>query len=899
MSKFIFLSLSCIVIFCNQGVSQSCPNNIDFEKGTFAGWACFTGSTYTSGGKNVITLSPSLPLANRHELISAGTTQPLDPYGKFPKLCPYGGKYSVKLGNNDVGGEAEGISYTFQIPAVDDTFSFTYFYAVVFEDPNHLPIEQPRFFVTAYDVATGELINCASYNYIATGSIPGFEVAPNNPGVLFKNWSPVSIQFAGLANHTVRLEFQTGDCTQGGHFGYAYLDVGTGCSNILATAPYCRETNSLILNAPYGFQSYTWYNEDYSAIIGTRQSIVLTPPPAITGTFHVDIVPYVGYGCRDTVNAIVVPLPVPDTPKAPVFTFCQFQAPEALTAATSPSCDLIWYSTASGGIGSSQAPMPPTSSAGSFYYYVSQQVLFGCESFRARVTVNIVPTPVASFLINNTRQCQAGNDFVFTSTSANLKNPVYQWNFGDGQKVDSAALRVSHTYTTPGVFIVTLTVNNSVECFSISQFQVTVIAKPIADFTFPSLICEGQTSVPITNTSFTPGGLTSLSSWWWDIKGSSSILQTPLPFIANTPGQYPVKLVVHTLEGCGSDTIAKMLTVRYRPAAPFTYSTLLCENEVIRFNNGSFLPTQATPEFIKNWYWQFDNTITTTAQHPMRYFTTGTHQASLIAETDYGCKSLPVTTSFYINPKPHILLHITDSCVRRNIGYQSTEITSMPTLSFWNFGSGSREMPNLIYKNYNGEGDFVLTLVNESIHGCMDTVVRPFTIFENKAFAGRDTITAMDEPVQLNARGKPGYTYIWTPALGLNDATIENPVATLKNDQLYRLDALTKEGCDSHSKILIRRYKGPELYIPTAFTPNGDGKNDLLKVFPVGIRSFDYLAIFNRFGQQLFYTKDYSKGWDGFFKGSKQDPGAYVAIAKAVNYKGVTIIQKVSFLLLR
>ena len=136
--------------FCiGKAFSQSCPLNIDFEQGDFTNWQCFTGTTFTNSNKNVIDLKPSEPTIGRHEIISADTNGliPLDEYGKFPKLCPYGGKHSVKLGNNDVNSFAEGLSYTFNVPSTEDTFSFTYFYAVVFEDPGHPLPEQPRFFL--------------------------------------------------------------------------------------------------------------------------------------------------------------------------------------------------------------------------------------------------------------------------------------------------------------------------------------------------------------------------------------------------------------------------------------------------------------------------------------------------------------------------------------------------------------------------------------------------------------------------------------------------------------------------------------------------------------------------------------------------------------------------------
>lgn len=161
MKTLIITSL--ILLFAFKSLSQDCPVNIDFELGDFTNWQCFLGTTYTNGNQNVIDLNPSPATPGRHEIITANSngTIPLDPYGNFPMVCPYGGKYSVKLGNSSSGAEAEGVSYSFIVPNTVDTFTITYFYAVVFEDPQHPPEEQPRFFVTAYVTSTGNLINCA------------------------------------------------------------------------------------------------------------------------------------------------------------------------------------------------------------------------------------------------------------------------------------------------------------------------------------------------------------------------------------------------------------------------------------------------------------------------------------------------------------------------------------------------------------------------------------------------------------------------------------------------------------------------------------------------------------------------------------------------------------------
>ena len=899
MKLFTLLLLSCFFKFTTVA-AQDCPPNIDFETGDFAHWDCFTGSTSSRLAQNFITLTPSAPQAGRHEIISAANVG-LDVYGKFPTLCPYGNGYSVKLGNNSSGAGAEGVSYTFTVPATIDTFTFTYFYAVVFQDPGHAIYEQPRFFVTAYEVSTGNVVNCASYNYVSNGAIPGFQVSAADPLVLYKNWTPTSLQFAGLKGKTVRLEFKTADCTLGGHFGYAYLDVASGCTNILATAPYCRETNALILNAPYGFKDYTWYNSDYSKVMGTQQSITLTPPPDTAGLFNVDVIPYPGYGCRDTFYAVVTPLPVPDTPIAvSQYTLCQFSLANLLTAQVKPGNDLFWYSRATGGTGSTNAPRPATQMPGEYYFYVSQKVLFGCESFRKKITVNVLPTPVAAFNANAARQCQNNNAFTFTSASTNLSSAVFSWDFGDGKSVSSAKDTVaSHTYVNAGTYTNRLTVINGATCVAAQSLLVTVVPKPNASFTFPPVICEKQTVVSVADQSSVPTVTATINKWWWSFDGTILQTKNPASFTPSQPGILKVMQVVTTTEGCNSDTNKVDIKVHYKPAVAFSYSKPLCDNEVISFTNRSALPATAAPETIVKWNWQFSNAASAVIPDPQGMFTPGIAHAKLVVETDFGCRSALADSVFEIHAKPQISLFISDSCVNRNINFNATDITNAANKWLWNFGNGPYNSNPQLIKSYSKAIPQPITLQAQTVFGCRDTVVRPFAVYDNIAFAGRDTVAAMDEPVQLNANGYPGTKYLWTPSIGLNSNAIVNPVATYNQLQLYKLDAFTKEGCDTHTKILIKRYKGPELYIAGAFTPNGDGINDLLHVFPVGIKSFNYFAVYNRLGNMIFHTNNYAMGWDGRVKGVPAEAGTFVAVALAIDYRGNVLRNKVAVVLIR
>lgn len=900
MKKRSLLLCVCLCVLLQSAFSQGCPPNIDFEAGDFSNWECFVGNTFVRNGVNVINLNPSPPTRGRHEIIAASDpVQDLDPYGKFPKLCPYGGRYSVKLGNNATGAQAEGLSYTFTVPLDVDTFTFTYFYAVVFEDPNHNTWEQPRFFVTAYDVETGNIVSCASYDYVSNGTIPGFEVSPANPGVLFKKWTPASLQFAGLNGRQVRLEFKTADCTLTGHFGYAYVDVVSACSNILATAPYCIETNSLILNAPYGFKQYTWYTSDFSAVVGTGQSITLSPPPATSGFFWVDAEPYPGYGCRDTFQAVVQPLPVPDTPAATTYyAYCQFQPPQTLTATATTGHQLLWYTTPTGGIPSANAPTPSTQVSGEYTYYVSQKALFGCESFRRKITVKVFPTPVTSFTINAVRQCESANVFIFQSTTTNMADSIYRWEFGDGTIIDTANATATYSYKTYGNFSVKLKVQNAGICYSEKTLPVTVVPKPLAAFNYPNVMCEQQTLLTITDQSGVPNNLSAINRWWWTINGNVTQVQNPAAFTPGAPGPLPVKLVVTTAEGCASDTNSTIINVRYKPMPAFRYGKLMCDNEIIQFTDLSAMPAAATGESLAQWDWQFDGTVSSSLQHPPQLLAAGQHDARLIVASNYGCTS-QADSSFTVYAKPRIKMDISDSCVLRTIRYTATDLNNSTGNWYWDFGTGLQRGTAVSMKSYIKEGSRPFTVIAESVNGCKDTLIRPFTIYDNDARAGRDTIAAIDEPVQLDAKGPAGTKYVWTPATGLNNAFIGNPVATLDRDQTYQMDAITKEGCDAHSTIFIKRYKGPDIYIPNAFTPNGDRVNDEFHVVPVGIRSFGYLCIYNRYGQLIFKTTNQHLGWDGRFKGIDQPAGTYVAVSEAIDYKGNVMKKRRTITLLR
>lgn len=167
--------------------------------------------------------------------------------------------------------------------------------------------------------------------------------------------------------------------------------------------------------------------------------------------------------------------------------------------------------------------------------------------------------------------------------------------------------------------------------------------------------------------------------------------------------------------------------------------------------------------------------------------------------------------------------------------------------------------------------------------------------------AGSDTVALPNQPLQLNATGIG--TFNWLPSTGLNDHTIANPILTLPagiDSITYTVRVTGAGGCFAEDQIKVKVFVGgPQIFIPSGFTPNGDGKNDVLRPVTVGITRLKYFTIFNRWGQRIFNTTELNKGWDGSFKGEPQPSGTYVFQAEGIDYMGNPVYKKGTAVLIR
>ena len=162
------------------------------------------------------------------------------------------------------------------------------------------------------------------------------------------------------------------------------------------------------------------------------------------------------------------------------------------------------------------------------------------------------------------------------------------------------------------------------------------------------------------------------------------------------------------------------------------------------------------------------------------------------------------------------------------------------------------------------------------------------------AFAGNDTAVVVGQPLQFLATG--GVKYSWSPADWLNKTDIPNPKAVYNEnieDITYKVEVFNEANCVDSAYVSVKIFKtNPQVFVPTAFTPNGDGKNDLFRPIAVGISRIEYFRVFNRWGQLVFSTTVNGKGWDGRIGGKEQGSGTFVWLVKGSDYTGKTFFAK-------
>lgn len=945
-----------------------CPPNLDFEFGDFSNWACQAG--IVDPGGNLI-LNPTPPIPGRHTIIPAATAGQ-DPYGFFPQNCPNGSGFSVKLGNNGGNHQAESISYTYNIPATLTVFSMIFHYAVVLQDPNHQPWEQPRFRARIIDMTTNLPIPCVDFDFIASASLPGFLPSPLGGGVVYKDWTPITINLSGYIGKTIKLEFITNDCVFTAHFGYAYVDVNTNCNGAITGNNICPGDSAITLSAPFGFQSYEWYSDmSFGTILSTSQTLYLNPPPLVGSIFPVIVIPYPGFGCRDTLYATVSVGTRPVADAGPDAIICQYQQVQ-IGAPPNPIYSYAWTPASQVSNPAASNPMAWTITPNPEEFIVkTTDILTGCTAYdttyltsklvdttltligkqvycagdpaAGTLSVNAtvsgvqwydgaLPIPGATglsyqptssgnywaqvqqtgctdstrtevFTVNPLPASIAGPDASICTNSQSIQlgappNPAYTYSWTPATQVSNAAIADPIAWAI-GATTTEFIVHTTDALTGCNTYDTVYVTGRVVD---TSLVLNGKTDFCTDDQAW--GNLTvsnSLSSVQW-FDGTTAVPgATGFNFKPLVTGNYWAQVQQF---GCTDSTVTIAFNIHAMPLASFTANndTGCVTNHSFIFTNTSAVSDGSAISYL----WKLGDGTTQTVTDAIKTFiNTGNYNVELVSTTEFGC---PDTANMIVHvvPNGNAFFRWDSICTNRPVYFynMSNENGSAQVNYNWNFNNGGPgstiKDPLPVVYNTVGQTDVTLILTALGCENDPDTVIRRVQVNIQKPGVTYRTITVPQGSTQfIHARDTVGYFFNWRPQIQLSNYNSQYTRFSAIDDVKYLVDISDLHTCVTTDTMQILVLKKPGFYLPTAFTPNGDGLNDEVQPYLVGMKGLKSFSVFNRWGNLVFYTTTYGKTWNGKFQGVDQDPGVYVWILEFYDFNNKKITEKGTLTLIR
>lgn len=198
--------------------------------------------------------------------------------------------------------------------------------------------------------------------------------------------------------------------------------------------------------------------------------------------------------------------------------------------------------------------------------------------------------------------------------------------------------------------------------------------------------------------------------------------------------------------------------------------------------------------------------------------------------------------------------------------FDNAALTSVPTTLDCTNCPDPKALPPL------GTTDYYVLINN---HGCLDTLMTSVLVHDKPIITASpaDTTIKYGKNLLLHATG--GYFYSWSPTSTLNDSYSPTPLATPKEPTAYVVLGTNEYGCRSTDTCMVNIDYRESTMIPNAFSPNGDGNNDVFKVQNLHFRKLLAFMVFDRWGKKVFETSNPDIGWDGTYKGKPVDAGVF------------------------
>jgi gliding motility-associated-like protein len=493
------------------------------------------------------------------------------------------------------------------------------------------------------------------------------------------------------------------------------------------------------------------------------------------------------------------------------------------------------------------------------------------------------------FTANPQKDCGVTNVQFTDTTYSYFGITQSQWSFGDG--TFASGKTVQHQYNKSGTYKVRLIVTSALGCIDTitKPVDVVVFSKPKASIQSSNSTCV------FSLLQFTANAISvdSVASYKWNMGNGKSLEGKSVSTTYATAGSYTVNLIAGTVNGC-YDTASVSVVVHPLPVLTTTKQYQLCrgQQQVLHATNGM------------NVTWRNDqgiicsncNQTTVTPTATTKYYVSGTNQ--------YGCSA---TDTVVVNVIQRFNMRTSPGdtvCLYGQTGIYATGATTYS----WSPSDGLNrtDIPNPVARplastNYR--------VIGKDSYGCFADTGRVSVVVgtASQVRLGSDTVLMAGSSIIINANttGPSVTKYTWTSITPLSCSTCPSTIATIRNDACITCTVTNMYGCKTSDTICIKTFcKSAQVFIPNAFSPDGDGVNDIFYVMGTGIKIVKTFRIFNRWGELIFEKLNFNPnepafGWDGSIRGQKASPEIFVYLCDVVcendipyTYKGNVAIIK-------
>ena len=540
------------------------------------------------------------------------------------------------------------------------------------------------------------------------------------------------------------------------------------------------------------------------------------------------------------------------------------------------------------GDGTTLGPTPPTTitshsytTSGSYSVTLSVVDAVGCtdvKSYNQSINVQNIPiVDITSPAFNNPNLCYPYQAHFKDNSVVNIFS-FRNWNLHNGTPVNNVLDSVGLLCPLPGTYTVSLTETTTNGCKD-SITKTIQINGPLADFTLtPSVICRDQ------SITFTIIDTNDVATWHWDFgDGKDTTAKSPISHTYNfhpPNGTTNVQLIFWSKDSSCAQSVPHQISIRQVIANFIESDSVHCIGIRDTFKNIS--------SGANTYGWSFGNGVTDTTYSPIyQYTVAGTYSVELhIKDNVAGCvdtliKKMIIYPSFSVTATG-------DTICEGNLAHLNASAAN--TYSWTPLTGVSISSPIIANPTTSPSVTASYSLIAGDANGCKDSVSpvvvfvieKPDTVEDVHTIVIGQTYTLPGLPTNSVTAG---YTYTWSPTDNLSCTSCPAPVFNGTVDAHYVETITDARGCFSvHSTFDIHVEPLASVDVPTAFTPNGDGTNDVVYVAGWGIKSLQYFKIYNRWGELVFESDDIKVGWDGTYRGTPQNVETYVYQVSVTTY---------------